>query len=66
MCDDITVHSSGSNSDVLDHVIDLLFYQVSKLQECVSVPLNYNGFYMYKFYIYSSGTSRSIGSIFLA
>ena len=32
-----TVHSSGSNFNVLYHACNILFYQVSKLQKYVSV-----------------------------
>ena len=31
-----TVHSSGSDFNVLYHACNILFYQVSKLQKCVS------------------------------
>lgn len=35
-----TVHSSGPNFDVLYHACNILFYQVSKLQKCVSVYMS--------------------------
>lgn len=35
-----TVHSSGSNFNVLYHAFNILFYQVSKLQNYVSVYMS--------------------------